>query len=330
MGRRRAGVGRAAHAGIVGRRGHLTRRAVRARHGARRLVPDRPAPPGRAVRRVADAHRGCRRRHLRPLRRITARGRDDARCAPGPGRRHPPRPGRADRGVDDPRARGLGRHPACRAGRRRPAGRHHPLGRRPHHPPRSRRRSGRRDRPARAVLGGRPRCRGRPVAGLRAARGLHPSRQPLPLERRRAGGARRARARRRARGPVRRGAGALPVGRRHRDRAVPDPPRRRAARRGHALHPDRLRRVRHRRDAGLVPDHRGVGRGRRACSPSPGSGAATRRARRGTRRVAASTSSGSSTTSTPPPTTSSRRGAPRGTGWPSGAAPTAASSSAWP
>ena len=64
--------------------------------------------------------------------------------------------------------------------------------------------------------------------------------------------------------PVRRVAGALPLGRRHRDRAVPDPPRRRATRRGHALHPDRLRRVRHRRDAGVVADHRGVGRGRGA------------------------------------------------------------------
>ena len=285
-------------------------------------------------RRVADAHRGRRRDHLRPASTATGWSAVTTLDAPaGPGGRHPPRPRRAARGVDDARARGRGRHPARRAGRRRPAGRHHrtrPPARITRHAP---------DGAVvgevalpELVLGGRARRRRRPVAGLRAARGLHPSGQPLPLD----AAASWSRARRArsttacSTAAVRRVAGALPVGRRHRDRAVPRPPRRRAARRGHALHPHRLRRVRHRRDAGVVTDHRGVGRGRRA----------VRR-----RRAAGRLRGGRGVAPGRPPRAQAarlrrlprrrrpprrRRGAPRGTGWPSGAAPTAGCSSAWP
>ena len=333
VGRRRAGVGRPAHARIVGRRGHLARRTVRARHGARRLVPDRPAPPGRAVRRVADAHRGRRRDHLRPLRRIDRLvGRHDARRAPGPGRRHPPRPRRAGRGVDDPRARGRGRHPACRAGRRRRCWSSPPTRPPPASPATT---------PDGAVVGEVALPELCSVVGLDAGTDrslafvqLEGFTRPASLFRWSGGELeahgehdRRRRARRRSspcaqeRYPS---ADGTEIGLFLVHRA--DEP----ARRGHALHPDRLRRVRHRRDAGVVADHRRVGRARRAVrrrrAPGRlrgGRGVAPGRPPRaqaaGLRRLPRRRR---------PPRR--RRSAPRGTAWPSGAAPTAGSSSASP
>ena len=58
--------------------------------------------------------------------------------------------------------------------------------------------------------------------------------------------------------------GDVPVARRHVDRVVPDPPRRRHAGPGCAGDPQRLRRFRHRRDAGVVAADRRMVRGRRA------------------------------------------------------------------
>ena len=58
--------------------------------------------------------------------------------------------------------------------------------------------------------------------------------------------------------------GDVPVARRDRDRDVPDPPRRCRTGPGHTDDPQRLRRVRHRRDAGVVADDRRVVRAGRA------------------------------------------------------------------
>ena len=102
----------------------------------------------------------------------------------------------------------------------------------------------------------------------------------------------------------------VPVARRHGDRAVPHPPRRRHAGARRADDPQRLRRVRHRRDAGVVAADRRVVRGRRRCTPSPGCAAASRRARPGTTPAAGPTSRTCSTTSTPAPTGSSPTGSP--------------------
>ena len=81
---------------------------------------------------------------------------------------------------------------------------------------------------------------------------------------------------------ARRQPGDVPVARRDRDRDVPDPPRRRRAGARHPDDPQRLRRVRHRRDAGVVADDRRVVRAGRAVRDRRPAG--RDRARRGVAR----------------------------------------------
>ncbi len=124
--------------------------------------------------------------------------------------------------------------------------------------------------------------------------------------------------------------GDVPVARRDRDRDVPHPSRRRRSGPGHADDPQRLRRLRHRRDAGVVADDRRVVRARRAVRDRRT--ARRDRARRDVarRRPTRATSRTCSTTSTPRPTGWSRPGARRGSGWRSTAGRTAGCSSAPP
>ena len=123
---------------------------------------------------------------------------------------------------------------------------------------------------------------------------------------------------------VRRRAGPLPVHRRHRGPDVPRPGRGHRARSPTPLHPHRLRRVLDHMGPAYSPDHRRGLRPRRRSTPSPASGAAPRKARRGTAPACASTSRTPSTTSSPPPTGWSTKGSPPASASPSEAAATAA------
>ena len=150
-----------------------------------------------------------------------------------------------------------------------------------------RRHAARRDGAARAGIVRRVRRRRRAGAGLLPARVVHPSGRAVPLDaRRRPATVGLVSGRGGAAGPggVRRRAGALPVTRRHRDRAVPRPSGRCDARTRHRRHPQRLRRLRHRVVAGVVPGDRrlvragrAVRRGRAARRLRGGRGMAPRR-----------------------------------------------------
>ena len=120
----------------------------------------------------------------------------------------------------------------------------------------------------------------------------------------------------------------VPVARRHDDRDVPDPPRRRRAGPDDAGDPQRLRRVRHRRDAGVVAADRRVVRGRRPVRHRRPARRA--RARRGVapRRPARQQAERVRRLPRRRRLARRRRASPAATGWPSSAGRTAGCSSA--